>query len=91
MGDFYTGRCKKCGSVKLDAYDTVISTVSIVGFERMEIGGYVGMVPTYGEDSETWWDTSQPYDKAKPYQCDDCGELLGDDDIEFFEEKEEVE
>lgn len=79
-----TAKCRKCGNEDLASYDTIIATTPIGGWRRLGDN----YVPEFSGGMDVCWDTSQTYNKAKPYYCDGvggCGELLSPNDIEFIE------
>jgi hypothetical protein len=78
----FTGRCKKCGGTEIASYDSIIGTACILGFDENK-------EPDYDGYTEVAWDTQQPYDAARPYQCQSCWELLSADDIDLIPEDEE--
>lgn len=70
--------CPECGGTEIRSVDRVIVTCDVVGFDLVE--GRV--VPQYAEtSSDVHWDSSEPYDFTKPYQCSGCDLELSDDDI----------
>ncbi len=70
--------CGKCGGTEITSYDSIIATASIIGWYRTTAGD---IEPEYTGDTDVCWDTQAPYDKAKPWQCNGCYELLADDDL----------
>ena len=84
----FTGRCKKCGGVDLSSYDSIIGTAGITGFTQNDVGEFE---PDYDGETDVDWNSQQAYDETRPYRCQGCWELLGVNDIDFIEEKEEGE
>lgn len=70
--------CAACGSTDIVSFDHIIATCRVQAWSRNEAGG---LVPEFGGESDVFWDTQEPVYEKMPYQCGDCGEMLGADDL----------
>ena len=65
-----TPKCPHCGSRDFRSNDHVMCSTDIDEWEVDENGA---LIPEYSDcEAETYWDTVDPVDPEKPYECAEC-------------------
>lgn len=67
-----------CGGTDIVGYDHILASGLFAGWERNALGE---IEPIEAGESKIHWDTQQAWDAARPYQCNDCGDLLATKDL----------
>lgn len=81
-----TATCPHCGSEDICGYDHIMASAGIQGWMRTSDGE---LIPDWAGSTDVHWDTQQPNDDNRPYQCQDCGELLSAKELVVVEQNEE--